>query len=312
MVRAGCVDSRAYAKLEEVLRASERLAICYFLYCCGCSVVMPVRAGVPLATFGVNLLVISGFLILAWAEELRHRKYLQVLRDWYPLPLMLLAYREMGWFAPEAHTFRFEHGWIVWDRMLLDGFGLRRVVEATGVVLPALLEICYSLVYPIAPFCMGWLYFRRREVQVNEFLVQFLASIFASYALNPFFPSEPPRTVFPGADLPGVVTVFREFNLALVGNYGIHLSVFPSAHCSGSLGAALAMRRLRPQEPWVWGSLLLLAIGIATATIYGRYHYAVDAVAGIAVATGVAIACRGRGTGLVQVRQSTSRKRTSV
>jgi hypothetical protein len=278
-----------------VLRASERLAICYFLYCCGCSVLMPVRAGVPVVTFAVNLLVIAGFLILAWAEGLRGRGYLQVLRDWYPLPLMLLAYREMGWFSPETHSFRFEHGWVVWDRRILNDAGLRDIIESMGAVLPSLLEVSYSLVYAIAPFCMGWLYYKRRQQQVREFHLQFLASIFLAYALNPYFPSEPPRTVFPGEDLPGVVTVFRELNLALVGNYGIHLSVFPSAHCSGAFGAAFAMRRLAPEEPWLGRILMLLAVSIATATVYGRYHYAVDAVAGFWLAALVALACHKRG-----------------
>jgi membrane-associated phospholipid phosphatase len=288
---------------EGVLRASERLAVSYFLYCCGCSVVMPVRAGVMAATFAVNLLVIAGFLILAWAEGLRRRSYLQVMRDWYPLPLMLLAYREMGWFAPETHSYRFEHGWVVWDRMILNGAGLRGMIESMGAVLPAVLEISYSLVYAIAPFCMGWLYYRRRQGQVSEFHLQFLASIFLAYALNPFFPSEPPRTVFPGEDLPGVITVFRELNLALVGNYGIHLSVFPSAHCSGAFGAALAMRRLAPDAPWLWRLLLLLAVSIATATVYGRYHYAVDAVAGFGIAAAAAAACHRRGRGPTEAGQ---------
>ncbi|MBL8217190.1 MAG: phosphatase PAP2 family protein, partial [Bryobacterales bacterium] len=66
--------------------------------------------------------------------------------------------------------------------------------------------------------------------------------------------------------------------------YGIHLSVFPSAHCSGSMAAALAMKEIMPHQPWIWRPLLILAISIAIATVYGRYHYAADAAAGIAVA----------------------------
>jgi membrane-associated phospholipid phosphatase len=37
--------------------------------------------------------------------------------------------------------------------------------------------------------------------------------------------------------------------------------------------------------------LTLLATGIFWATIYGRYHYAVDAVAGLAVATVAFLLC---------------------
>ncbi|MBI3681598.1 MAG: phosphatase PAP2 family protein [Acidobacteria bacterium] len=266
-----------------MLRRSERLLIAYFIYCAGCSVLMNVRHGVRPVTLAVNALVVTGVLLLGWAESLRHRRLLSVLRDWYPLPLMLLAYREMGWFAPYSHNYKLEQGWIGWDRLLLNQWLLRDAIESAGPLFPALLEISYSLVYTIAPFSMSWLYWRRRTQRVDAFLTALLTGVLVAYALFPFFPSEPPRTVFPDQDLPRVFTSFRRFNLALLSNYGIHLSVFPSAHVSGAFSAAFAMRELLPEEPWVWRMLAVLASSIATATIYGRYHYAVDAVAGFGI-----------------------------
>ena len=267
-----------------MLRSSEWVLIVYYSYCIACVLVMSVRPGVPAATLGLNLLVILGFLLLARAEEIRHRQFLTIMRDWYPLPLMLLAYREMGWFAPASHAHAFEHSWIVYDRLLLNDWGIRQWIEVAGPMLPSILEISYSLVYAIAPFCMAWIYYRRKPERMNAFTTTFLLGICLAYMQFPFFPSEPPRTVFPNQDFPTVLTVFRKFNLGLLGNYGIHMSVFPSAHCSGSFSAAFAMRRILPEEPWIWRILLLLAISIATATVYGRYHYAADAAAGIAVA----------------------------
>ena len=41
--------------------------------------------------------------------------------------------------------------------------------------------------------------------------------------------------------------------------------------------------RALPEKPWVWRSLLATAVLIATATVYGRYHYVVDALVGFAV-----------------------------
>jgi len=267
-----------------MLRPSEWVLIAYFTYCVACSQFMAVRPGVPVVTAAVNTLVIGALVFLAYAEGLRHRRMLTIMRDWYPLPLMLLAYREMGWFAPASHAYELERSWIRYDRLLLNDWGLRRIVESTGPVGPSLLEISYSLVYAIAPFCMAYLYARRLPKRMDAFLTTFLSSIFLSYFFFPFFPSEPPRTVFPDQDLPNVLTIFRRFNLGLVGNYGIHTSVFPSAHCSGAFGAAFAMREVLPEEPYIWRALLVLAISIATATVYGRYHYAVDAAAGTGIA----------------------------
>ena len=44
------------------------------------------------------------------------------------------------------------------------------------------------------------------------------------------------------------------------------------------------MRDALPGEPYIWRTLLALATSIAVATVYGRYHYAADAIAGVGVA----------------------------
>ena len=156
-----------------------------------------------------------------------------MVRDWLPLGFILLAYREMGWFAPQHHTYELERGWIGWDRLLLDDWHLRAAIEFLGPLLPAILEL--------------------------------------SYALYPYFPSEPPRAVFPDADMPQVVTVFRRFNLWILSGGGIHTSVFPSGHVSHVFAAAFAMRRVLPDKKWAGCSLFVLAVSICIATVYGRY-----------------------------------------
>jgi membrane-associated phospholipid phosphatase len=128
------------------------------------------------------------------------------------------------------------------------------------------------------------LYVYGQRKRAASFTFTFLLGIYLAYAQFPFWPSEPPRAVFPGEDFPAYLTVFRKFNWWLLGGYGIHTSVFPSAHTAGAFSAAFAMRRLLPEKPWVGSFLLTLAVLIATATVYGRYHYAADAVAGFAMA----------------------------
>lgn len=266
------------------LRRSEWILCAYFVYTAVLAQWLPAPAVVRWLAPALNGIVIGGFWLMAWAESLRGSLFFSVLRDWYPAPLMLLAYREMGWFAPAEHTHQLERAWVVWDKKLLNDWGLRALIESLGPVLPGLLELAYALVYSTPLISVAILYVYRRRQRVDGFLSLFLLAILVPYALFPCFPSEPPRTVFPDEDMPNVETWFRRLNWWMLAGQGIHTSVFPSAHVAGGFAAAFGMMRFLRERPWVGRALLVLAVLIATAVVYGRYHYAVDALAGLACA----------------------------
>jgi membrane-associated phospholipid phosphatase len=266
------------------LRRSEWVIVAYLAYVVLMARLLPAPGEVRAVTLWLNLTIIAAYFLLAWADSLRRRALLGTVRDWYPMALLLLAYREMGWLAPREHTYQLERVWIVWDKFFLHDLGVKRAIELAGPLVPAVLEIAYALVYAMPFLGLAALYLNRRRSEADRFLFPFSVAVLSAYALFPYFPSEPPRTVFPGEDFPAYWTVFRRFNWSMLGNYGIHTSVFPSAHVSGAFSAALALRRLLPERPWVWRWMLLLAVLIATATVYGRYHYLADAAAGLGLA----------------------------
>lgn len=231
----------------------------------------------------VALLVALLILVLAYGETRVNRDVFGVARDWIPLGLTLLAYREMDWFTPLVKDHHLEFRWIEWDRSILYGGGLQRAIESLGALLPAYFELCYLLVYAVGPFAVAVVYFERRRELANRVLFLYLLGTLLAYALFPYFPSDPPRTLFGNTDLPNVITVFRSFNLWIVGGYGIHSSVFPSAHVSSAFSAAWAFFLFLPDKKRFGWGMLIYAVSVAIATVYGRYHYAVDAVAGLAV-----------------------------
>jgi membrane-associated phospholipid phosphatase len=206
-----------------------------------------------------------------------------MIRDWLPLCLVLFAYREMGWLALPHSDFRLEEHWVTWDRLVLRGGG-KSVIEAFGPALPAILEISYTLVHALAPFSIAVLYLYRHRDRVDRFLFVFVVAVLLCYAVFPFWPSEPPRAIFPGEEAPSYDTLFRSFNFWMLGRYGIHTSVFPSAHVAGAFSAAFGMRLALPEKKWVSQALGVIAVLIAIATVYGRYHYVGDAAAGFVVA----------------------------
>jgi membrane-associated phospholipid phosphatase len=265
------------------LRSSEWALIAFFFYVATVSLFFPLTATRRFATFGIATFVVVACAGLAALERHAHPHVFSMVRDWLPIALMLVAYREMDWFAAAHGTHALERQWIVWDRSLLHAHGMQALVESAGWLGPAFLELSYLLVYGVGPFVVGILYGYHRRELVDRVLLIYLLGTLLAYALFPYFPSDPPRTVFPGADLPGVITPLRRLNLWIVGGYGIHSSVFPSAHVSSAFSAAWGLLFLFKEKRWAGWGMLVYAASVAIATVYGRYHYAVDAVAGLVV-----------------------------
>jgi membrane-associated phospholipid phosphatase len=265
------------------LRRSECVIVAFLVYAAISAALLPVRPPIRPLTIALNAGLLGVYALLIYADRLRRREFLSVVRDWFPLLLVLLAYREMGWFALPMQSHPLETAWVVWDRLLLRG-GVRQAIELLGPVLPAILEISYSLVYTLGPFGVAILYLYRSRGRVDAFLFTFLLGVLLCYAQFPYWPSEPPRAVFPGEDFPSYETVFRRFNFWMLGGYGIHTSVFPSAHVAGAFSAFFGIRTALPEHRWVGRFLLVMAFLIATATVYGRYHYFADAAAGFGMA----------------------------
>jgi membrane-associated phospholipid phosphatase len=270
------------------LRRSEQVLLVYFAY----TGVMGLMLGVRTVT-RAELLAVNASLWIAFIFFLTRVSPAAEWRDWLPYPLSLLCYREAGWLASAVQVLDLEHRWIVWDRLVLDAWHGRAAIECLGAAIPTLLEAAYLSVYVIGPLAVGALYLYRRREEADRLWVAFLLGLMLSYVQFPFWPSEPPRTVFPGLDLPSFLTPLRRLNLLLVGSYGIHSSVFPSAHVSGAVAGALMLRRVMSERRWVGNVLLMVGVLIAVATVYGRYHYVVDALAGSAIGVvAYRMACR--------------------
>ncbi|MCU1338220.1 MAG: hypothetical protein JWO19_3801 [Bryobacterales bacterium] len=265
------------------VRRSEWVLWAFLAYAAIMAWVAPLPQTVRASTIGLNLTLLAGYALLVLREKARPHEYLNIARDWLPLLLALLAYREMGWFALPHAAHSLEERWVDWDHAILRG-GAKTVIESLGPVLPSVLEVAYLLVYALGPFSVVMLYAYGRRNRVDQFLFLFLVGVLLCYAQFPFWPSEPPRTVFPTQDLPAYLTVFRRWNLWLLEKGGIHTSVFPSGHVAAAFSAAGGMLLFLREHKWVGRFLGVTAALIAVAAVYGRYHYLADAAAGLLMA----------------------------
>jgi membrane-associated phospholipid phosphatase len=266
------------AKKRTALRGCEKIALAYFTY-------LPCLGVIRHLTIGPFLLLASipAALWAVWQAQSRsNRRSAEIARDWWPLGLILVGYWSMGWFAtpPKAVL---QDELVGLDRLFLYGAHLRALIEAADRLFPATLETIYLLVYAIPPVCLGILYACGERSQAPRFLLLVFAGTFTTYALLPYVPVISPRVAFPNADLPHYNGIARGINTWLLDHLDISTSVLPSGHVAVALSSALGMVTALPRRPMVGRCALGLAGLVYLATIYCRYHYAVDGLVSIAL-----------------------------
>jgi membrane-associated phospholipid phosphatase len=264
------------------MRLPEWLFIAYFAYVALISAFFsrPNLHGQPLAYLAVALAV---FTLVSKLQRGPLDLPIRNLRDWLPLLFTLIAFREMELFVPAHYGLAFETSWIELDRLVLGAWGLRAAIESPGRILPFYLEFCYLLVYGLAAYSVACIVVRANRRTVDRFWAIYLTGTLTAYALFPYFPSLPPRYAFALVEPPAITTWVRTFNLWILRGATIHSGVFPSAHVSSAFSSAWAFYLIFPRRRWLGHSMLVYAISVSLATVYGRYHYAADVLAGFAV-----------------------------
>jgi membrane-associated phospholipid phosphatase len=267
---------------SHAIRGAEWVILLFLAYAAVAGTLAQLSLATTERIIAANLVISLAYLLVIHFDAGHRILALSVARDWLPLAVLLFVYQEMGWFAHPLASHPLEVAWVRWDRMFLHG-GVSSAVEAFGPLLPTFLEINYSLVYAIAPFCLAVLYLYRLRARSERLLFIVVVAVLLCYGQFPFWPSEPPRILFAGQDLPAAETIFRRFNLWILSGAGIHTSVFPSAHVAAGFACAFGMRKILPEHKWVSRLLFVMAFSIALATVYGRYHYLADAAAGFSM-----------------------------
>ena len=88
--------------------------------------------------------------------------------------------------------------------------------------------------------------------------------------------------------LPTTASPLRRLNARILDKASVQANTLPSGHVAGAVAAALALMALSVTIGW---TVMLVAVAIGVAAIVGRYHYAVDCVAGAVVAPACSWCC---------------------
>src|ERR1700733_3979516 len=85
------------------IRWPERVILGFLIYAAALALVLPVAPSVRNLMVLLNLAVVLTYGLLLHFDSSRRMLVTGVIRDWLPLGLLLIAYREMGWLALPHH-----------------------------------------------------------------------------------------------------------------------------------------------------------------------------------------------------------------
>jgi len=269
---------------------AERIVLAFFAYITLAAFVFHLAARdlcIIIALNGVTLAT-----LMALRRNRQRAPWLAGAADLFPALLLLVAYRESGLLLTPDPTHHLDNVFIQWDRILLQSPFVQAVLQAGAPWLQHYLELAYLLCYPLVPLGVAAVHYApRRSAAIeasatkgaramDDFWAAVLLATLFCYTVYPFFPLTPPRVLF--ADVPGphVAPLLRKMNFWLLDHYSVQACIFPSGHVAAVTAVALAVRKHAPR---LGALFLFLAASVALATVYGRYHYAADAVAGALV-----------------------------
>jgi membrane-associated phospholipid phosphatase len=240
----------------------------------------------PAALAGAWLLPLGLLLVAACAALLAPRARQgratgPFLAEFYPLLVTIALYRHVGLVNLARGV---SHDALVqaWERGLFGGQpSLEWVRSCPSPSLSAVMHLAYLSYFLILAGAPLGLWLSGRRTQARRTLLLMMGTFFLCYSIFLSFPVAGPRYVFPPARNAATAIPTAAFTQRLLDGGSAWGTAFPSSHVAVALVAAVcAWRAWRPL-----GTLLLpLAVLLAFATVYGQFHYAVDALAGAAVA----------------------------
>jgi membrane-associated phospholipid phosphatase len=212
-----------------------------------------------------------------------------LIRGWYPVALIPITYKELSYLIPLIHSRDFDPTLAAIDHRFLGVHPTVWLERMTWPPLTEVLQLTYSTYY-FLPLVLGIVLWRRRSPETFHFWVFIIVlGFYLSYlgyiavpAIGPrFLPSIVEAQTIP---LTGV-WLFQPVREMLDHAEGITRDCFPSGHTELTLLVLFYSRRFSRKVFW-W--LLPLGTGVIVSTVYLRYHYVIDVVAG-AIITGVIV-----------------------
>jgi membrane-associated phospholipid phosphatase len=233
--------------------------------------------------------------LLAYASRATGSRALECVHDWAAFAMVVFTYKQIYFMIGPIHHGRdYDNLLMAIDRALFRVNPTQWLAGFSNPLLTEVLQIAYSLFYVFFIAVGLELYLKRDLLQFRWFRFTVVYGFLLSYVGYFFLPAAGPRftlhdfsrieTELPGLFFTPALRWFVNYWESIPSGASnvvalacAQRDVFPSGHTMMTLVAIILAYRFRLKvRPYVLGMGILLM----TATVYLRYHYVIDVVAG--------------------------------
>lgn len=233
------------------------------------------------APLGVRLAFAVLLLVLRRWGVPRGRGW-EALRLGYPVAYYGFFYAELAILNQLVTSERFDAIVVGWEEALFGGMPSQTWRVAWPFrPLSELLHLAYVSYYGMPSFLLITLLVKRRMRAFEEAAFAITATFMACYAWFIFFPVVGPFHYLGAAELGEHAGVFPALVHGILHQGSSPGTAFPSSHVAIGVAALVEAIRHSRVASVVLGVLVPL---MAAGAVYGGFHYAIDAVAGLALA----------------------------
>lgn len=201
------------------------------------------------------------------------------IRDAYPFLFIPFLYWELRYLA-QLFSRGYRDALVQrWEELLFGGQLALEFSEALPHLwLSELMHLFYASYWVLLPVALAALYLRRRITGFRELVFVELVLFFGCYLIYIFFPVAGPFYGFPSIGGALAEGPFYRLVHTVLADGGSRGAAFPSSHVAVAVGIVLVSRR---HDRTLFVAMTPVVAGLAVGTVYGRFHYAVDALAGV-------------------------------
>jgi len=231
----------------------------------------------------LHLMIAAGIACLARWGARTENEVLRFVRHWYPLPLYIFFFEELQGFVHAIFPGWFDRWLVAFDYSLAGTHPSVWLAQFASPALNDFMQFAYMTYFLDLLVLPMLLYLARERAAFWRVMASTAVAHYSVYVISVLLPIESPYYSLATLQTKALPGGYCTALIGLIERFGrVHGAAFPSAHVAGAMVAILAAWHYRR---WLFWVCLPFFASMCVATVYGRYHYVADVLAGLGVGT---------------------------